>query len=665
MIYNTTGSVTDTHPSFMRLMYQFPPPNSQFPIPAIPDAPEDVRQSANIIVRMMVESLCKNAGASRMACYYFNLTASGGFSSDDWLKGVHFATILAWYLFKERVAQGVTPQACQAEAAATVLAIKISEAVGGNAVLFQQLTPQEQNEARQLIDLGSRYRQALNVFLENIQRASSVTHGLGGVIGEVLSGGTISNSYNTTGGPTYGASYNDAPRIDMNAPVTSATKIDMTYASRLMDIEPEPTQNNEVGFGSSYSGASVSHQPTVIHLNEQASITPIETATPVLGLTEADWKPSIADPFKAFVWGKDLTVEYIEHEGFVLSVPIFKGEDEMINREELAIPSMCTAMQSAIIGDRKEEPLAIVSAGMDLVVAGIRHIGSGEDPEHAAKMAILGLKTTEMGAELKDIGYAYSMNHAISLARAAALAQKSDKEVVYCTTGFLVHETVIVPKKQVEEEKAEGKEEGVETFFNEAISSVGDVGSYQALAALIAGMIDNQTDPDVIATAIAFNKFATQTFNDVVKTKLGILGYIDSFMDDVDQFIREISEVYGKLYRDALIEYSGEFIQSMSESFTVCGIDDGEDKEVGEGLEIGHKFTMTLARVVSSYLFADIQAGETRTIHETSLPGLHAFVSSIDLLQPGDIHFITTLDGVTFKVVKSIIGSKSYTITKL
>ena len=87
----------------------------------------------------------------------------------------------------------------------------------------------------------------------------------------------------------------------MNAPVTSATKIDMTYASRLMDIEPEPTQNNEVGFGSSYSGASVSHQPTVIHLNEQASITPIETATPVLGLTEADWKPSIADPFKAFV----------------------------------------------------------------------------------------------------------------------------------------------------------------------------------------------------------------------------------------------------------------------------------------------------------------------------------------------------------------------------
>lgn len=665
MIYNTTGSVTDTHPSFMRLMYQFPPPNSQFPIPAIPDAPEDVRQSANIIVRMMVESLCKNAGTSRMACYYFNLTASGGFSSEDWLKGVHFATILAWHLFKERVAQGVTPQACQAEAAATVLAIKISEAVGGNAVLFQQLTQQEQNEARQLIDLGSRYRQALNVFLENIQRASSVTHGLGGVIGEVLSGGTISNSYNTTGGPTYGASYNDAPRIDMNAPVASATKIDMTYASRLMDIEPEPTQNNEVGFGSSYSGASVSHQPTVIHLNEQASITPIETATPVLGLTEADWKPSIADPFKAFVWGKDLTVEYIEHEGFVLSVPIFKGEDEMINREELSIPSMCTAMQSAIIGDRKEEPLAIVSAGMDLVVAGIRHIGSGEDPEHAAKMAILGLKTTEMGAELKDIGYAYSMNHAISLARAAALAQKSDKEVVYCTTGFLVHETVIVPKKQVEEEKAEGKEEGEETFFNEAISSVGDVGSYQALAALIAGMIDNQTDPDVIATAIAFNKFATQTFNDVVKTKLGILGYIDSFMDDVDQFIREISEVYGKLYRDALIEYSGEFIQSMSESFTVCGIDDGEDKEVGEGLEIGHKFTMTLARVVSSYLFADIQAGETRTIHETSLPGLHAFVSSIDLLQPGDIHFITTLDGVTFKVVKSIIGSKSYTITKL
>ena len=665
MIYNTTGSVTDTHPSFMRLMYQFPPPNSQFPIPAIPDAPEDVRQSANIIVRMMVESLCKNAGTSRMACYYFNLTASGGFSSEDWLKGVHFATILAWYLFKERAAQGVTPQACQAEAAATVLAIKISEAVGGNAVLFQQLTPQEQNEVRQLIDLGSRYRQALNVFLENIQRASSVTHGLGGVIGEVLSGGTISNSYNTTGGPTYGASYNDAPRIDMNAPVTSATKIDMTYASRLMDIEPEPTQNNEVGFGSSYSGASVSHQPTVIHLNEQASITPIETATPVLGLTEADWKPSIADPFKAFVWGKDLTVEYIEHEGFVLSVPIFKGEDEMINREELSIPSMCTAMQSAIIGDRKEEPLAIVSAGMDLVVAGIRHIGSGEDPEHAAKMAILGLKTTEMGAELKDIGYAYSMNHAISLARAAALAQKSDKEVVYCTTGFLVHETVIVPKKQVEEEKVEGKEEGEETFFNEAISSVGDVGSYQALAALIAGMIDNQTDPDVIATAIAFNKFATQSFNDVVKTKLGIVGYIDSFMDDVDQFIREISEVYGKLYRDALIEYSGEFIQSMSESFSVCGIDDGDDKEVGEGLEIGHKFTMTLARVVSSYLFADIQTGETRTIHETSLPGLHAFVSSIDLLQPGDIHFITTLDGVTFKVVKSIIGSKSYTITKL
>ena len=664
MIYNTTGSVTDTHPSFMRLMYQFPPPNSQFPIPAIPDAPEDVRQSANIIVRMMVESLCKNAGTSRMACYYFNLTASGGFSSEDWLKGVDFATILAWHLFKERAAQGVTPQACQAEAAATVLAIKISEAVGGNAVLFQQLTPQEQNEARQLIDLGSRYRQALNVFLENIRRASSVTHGLGGVIGEVLSGGTISNSYNTTGGPTYGASYNDAPRIDMNAPVTSATKIDMTYASRLMDIEPEPAQNNEVGFGSSYSGASVSHQPTVIHLNEQATITPVETATPVLGLTEADWKPSIADPFKAFVWGKDLTVEYIEHEGFVLSVPIFKGEDEMINREELAIPSMCTAMQSAIIGDRKEEPLAIVSAGMDLVVAGIRHIGSGEDPEHAAKMAILGLKTTEMGAELKDIGYAYSMNHAISLARAAALAQKSDKEVVYCTTGFLVHETVIVPKKQVEE-KAEGKEEGVETFFNEAISSVGDVGSYQALAALIAGMIDNQTDPDVIATAIAFNKFATQTFNDVVKTKLGIFGYIDSFMDDVDQFIREISEVYGKLYRDALIEYSGEFIQSMTESFVVCGIDDGEDKEVGEGLEIGHKFTMTLARVVSSYLFADIQAGETRTIHETSLPGLHAFVTSIDQLQPGDIHFITTLDGVTFKVVKSIIGSKSYTITKL
>ena len=665
MIYNTTGSVTDTHPSFMRLMYQFPPSDSQFPIPAIPDAPEDVRQSANIIVRMMVESLCKNAGTSRMACYYFNLTASGGFSSEDWLKGVHFATILAWHLFKERVAQGVTPQACQAEAAATVLAIKISEAVGGNAVLFQQLTQQEQNEVRQLIDLGSRYRQALNVFLENIQRASSVTHGLGGVIGEVLSGGTISNSYNTTGGPTYGASYNDAPRIDMNAPVTSATKIDMTYASRLMDIEPEPTQNNEVGFGSSYSGASVSHQPTVIHLNEQASITPIEKATPVLGLTEVDWKPSIADPFKAFVWGKDLTVEYIEHEGFVLSVPIFKGEDEMINREELSIPSMCTAMQSAIIGDRKEEPLAIVSAGMDLVVAGIRHIGSGEDPEHAAKMAILGLKTTEMGAELKDIGYAYSMNHAISLARAAALAQKSDIEVVYCTTGFLVHETVIVPKKQVEEEKAEGKEEGVETFFNEAISSVGDVGSYQALAALIAGMIDNQTDPDVIATAIAFNKFATQTFNDVVKTKLGIFGYIDSFMDDVDQFIREISEVYGKLYRDALIEYSGEFIQSMSESFSVCGIDDGDDKEVGEGLEIGHKFTMTLARVVSSYLFADIQTGETRTIHETSLPGLHAFVSSIDLLQPGDIHFITTLDGVTFKVVKSIIGSKSYTITKL
>lgn len=665
MIYNTTGSVTDTHPSYLRLMYQFPPPNSQFPIPAIPDAPEDVRQSANIIVRMMVESLCKNAGTSRMACYYFNLTASGGFSGDDWLKGVHFATILAWYLFKERVAQGVTPQTCQAEAAATVLAIKISEAVGSNTVLFQQLTPQEQNEVRQLIDLGARYRQALNVFLENIQRASSVTHGLGGVIGEVLGGSTISNSYNTTGGPTYGASYNDAPRIDMNAPVTSATKIDMTYASRLMDIEPEPTQSNDVGFGSSYSGASVSHQPTVIQMGEQASVTHVETATPVLGLTEADWKPSIADPFKAFVWGKDLTVEYIEHEGFVLSVPIFKGEDEMINREELAIPSMCTAMQSAIIGDRKEEPLAIVSAGMDLVVAGIRHIGSGEDPEHAAKMAILGLKTTEMGAELKDIGYAYSMNHAISLARAAALAQKSDKEVVYCTTGFLVHETVIAPKKQTEEEKAEGKEEGVETFFDEAISSVGGVGSYQALAALIAGMIDNQTDPDVIATAIAFNKFATQSFNDVVKTKLGIVGYIDSFMDDVDQFIREISEAYGKLYRDALVEHCSEFMESLSESFVVCGVDDGEGNEVGEGLEIGHKFTMTLARVVSSYLFADIQTGETRTIHETSLPGLHAFVSSIDQLQPGDIHFITTLDGVTFKVVKSIIGSKSYTITKL
>ena len=80
---------------------------------------------------------------------------------------------------------------------------------------------------------------------------------------------------------------------------------------------------------------------------------------------------------------------------------------------------------------------------------------------------------------------------------------------------------------------------------------------------------------------------------------------------------------------------------------------------------MGYNYTLTLVRVVSSYLFDNLQVGETRTIHESVLPGLHAFFQSIDKTMPGNIHLVTTIDGVTFKVVKSIVGSESFTITKV
>lgn len=652
-----TGPVSDTNPSHLRLMYEFPSPQSQFPVPAIPDVPEDVRHSSNVIVRMMVEALCKNATLSRTSCYYFNMTAANGFAGDDWLKGVYFATLLAWHLFVERRAQGAIPENCQREAAGTVLAIKMAEAAGANALLYQQLSGQEQLEVQQLINLGQRYRQVLNTFVENITRANSVTRGIGGVVGEVLSGNSMGVSYNTTGATQ--ATYNDAPRIDMSAPVVSGTKIDMTYASRLLGIEPEPVQVQDLGFGSSFSsGAAVSHQPTVIQLGETATINEID-AQPKLGLTEADWKPSIADPFKAFTMGKDLTVEYIEHEGFVLSVPMFKGEDEM-NREELAIPNMCTAMQSAIADPAKEEPLAIVNAGMDLVVAGIRNVGSGEAPEHAAEMAALGMDIDSEGVQFKDIGYAYSMNHAISLARAAAIAQASSEKAVFCTSGVMIEESAIQPKNDAT------SIDGVVKVFSEAITGVNSCGSYQALAALIASMTDGQTDIATISTAISLNKFVTTRFNDMVKTKVGIFGFIDSFMDDVDQFIRDISTAYGTPYRDALLQNAGDFIASIADGLTISTIPEPDSEvEIGQALEMGYNYTLTLVRVVSSYLFDNLQVGETRTIHESVLPGLHAFFQSIDKTMPGNIHLVTTIDGVTFKVVKSIVGSESFTITKV
>ena len=652
-----TGPVSDTNPSHLRLMYEFPSPQSQFPVPAIPDVPEDVRHSSNVIVRMMVEALCKNATLSRTSCYYFNMTAANGFAGDDWLKGVYFATLLAWHLFVERRAQGAIPENCQREAAGTVLAIKMAEAAGANALLYQQLSGQEQLEVQQLINMGQRYRQVLNTFVENNARANSVTRGIGGVIGEVLSGSSVGVSYNTTGATQ--ATYNDVSRIDMNAPVVSGTKIDMTYASRLMGIEPEPVQVQDLGFGSSFSsGAAVSHQPTVIQLGETATINEID-AQPKLGLTEADWKPSIADPFKAFTMGKDLTVEYIEHEGFVLSVPMFKGEDEM-NREELAIPNMCTAMQSAIADPAKEEPLAIVNAGMDLVVAGIRNVGSGEAPEHAAEMAALGMDIDSEGVQFKDIGYAYSMNHAISLARAAAIAQASSEKAVFCTSGVMIEESAIQPKNDAT------SIDGVVKVFSEAITGVNSCGSYQALAAIIAGMIDGQSDIAMISTAISLNKFVTLRFNDMVKTKVGIFGFIDSFMDDVDQFIRDISTAYGTPYRDALLQNAGDFIASIADGLTISTIPEPDSEvEIGQALEMGYNYTLTLVRVVSSYLFDNLQVGETRTIHESVLPGLHAFFQSIDKTMPGNIHLVTTIDGVTFKVVKSVVGSESFTITKV
>ena len=652
-----TGPVSDTNPSHLRLMYEFPSPQSQFPVPAIPDVPEDVRHSSNVIVRMMVEALCKNATLSRTSCYYFNMTAANGFAGDDWLKGVYFATLLAWHLFVERRAQGAIPENCQREAAGTVLAIKMAEAAGANALLYQQLSGQEQLEVQQLINMGQRYRQVLNTFVENNARANSVTRGIGGVVGEVLSGSSMGVSYNTTGATQ--ATYNDVSRIDMNAPVVSGTKIDMTYASRLMGIEPEPVQVQDLGFGSSFSsGAAVSHQPTVIQLGETATINEID-AQPKLGLTEADWKPSIADPFKAFTMGKDLTVEYIEHEGFVLSVPMFKGEDEM-NREELAIPNMCTAMQSAIADPAKEEPLAIVNAGMDLVVAGIRNVGSGEAPEHAAEMAALGMDIDSEGVQFKDIGYAYSMNHAISLARAAAIAQASSEKAVFCTSGVMIEESAIQPKNDAT------SIDGVVKVFSEAITGVNSCGSYQALAAIIAGMTDGQSDIAMISTAISLNKFVTLRFNDMVKTKVGIFGFIDSFMDDVDQFIRDISTAYGTPYRDALLQNAGDFIASIADGLTISTIPEPDSEvEIGQALEMGYNYTLTLVRVVSSYLFDNLQVGETRTIHESVLPGLHAFFQSIDKTMPGNIHLVTTIDGVTFKVVKSIVGSESFTITKV
>jgi hypothetical protein len=262
--------------------------------------------------------------------------------------------------------------------------------------------------------------------------------------------------------------------------------------------------------------------------------------------------------------------------------------------------------------------------------------------------------------QFKDIGYAYSMNHAISLARAAAIAQASSEKAVFCTSGVMIEESAIQPKNDAT------SIDGVVKVFSEAITGVNSCGSYQALAALIASMTDGQTDIATISAAISLNKFVTTRFNDMVKTKVGIFGFIDSFMDDVDQFIRDISTAYGTPYRDALLQNAGDFIASIADGLTISTIPEPDSEvEIGQALEMGYNYTLTLVRVVSSYLFDNLQVGETRTIHESVLPGLHAFFQSIDKTMPGNIHLVTTIDGVTFKVVKSIVGSESFTITKV
>lgn len=641
----------DTHPSMLQLKYGFPDARHPgWPVPQIDSVPPEVLGSRIHVVQACMDALNRGANYNNAFRYFFNTVAMENFAGPVWLGTVTFATLFTWVIISTR--PGISYEAAVREASDTALLVKTSEHALGNHQVMSSLDAATQADIANLANEGRNIRAAIDNRIMEYMRSTGAGYQHPGHAAPPQTQYASTGMANIYSQPQQAhqpaASVDPMTNLRLAAELAntrSVTDVNMNlYGNMLRDnVATQPVQEAQP-VQEGYPTA------TVTHIGPEG-YTQTEVEPPRI-VTEADWHPTYIAPYKSASFGRDHTVDYVEVDGVVMSTVLMKDEDEM-NREDLAIPVMNVAMQRALDAHHNTKSADIVVENMDLLAGGIRLVRGGETPAQAAELTELGL----VGSEFVDVGRVHSLNQAISIARAQTVYTQ---QALYTVEGQLCDVT-IPTSSEIDTKK------------------IKQSSSYSSLATAIHAIYEANPDVPTVRAAAAVNKHVTGVFNKFVNVRVGIPGFVDSYVDDNNDHLRAINEHYGRRFHEDMVFSYKDFIAGMVIDTEVLELPaeatEGDDKVTDPKVvtdvpvkksiyltRLMTAFTLTLIDMVSTELAVSLTAGEVRSVFPENYPGLFNFISSIVDTDPNKDHYIVTADDVVYGVAKSIVGDKPYVI---
>lgn len=646
----------DSQPSCLRLIAQPARFNSSSipPFRQAPDMPAEIQKYIPSLAVLTGNVLADQAQVNSAFTYLFNLVASQQYAGELWFQIVNFSAAHFWFVLQTR--QGISVEAALKEAAGTAIMLKASAMAVSNAIVYNNLNVNVQNEVRAGAQEHERYKALFVQMVAQHQQQAHLAQNPAAAAG--IYGGVIGNAMMSVSQQQPPAQ-NIYSQVLAQAGATGLMSVDSTQpgGGRLKTLVPRTAVKQDAlsTYGvdqpqQTYHAPAQQqeqHQPTVTHISASAV-----TTAPVAQSTTTDaWRPSAEQLYKpALNDDAGFQLVYEKHTNaqgkpIVLAVGQLK-DDAAMDEAQHRLPTLNRAMRDALAARVGKPAGDAVVSDLDLLAKGIRASRANEAPEVTEKLAAMGVGPED---DISDCGSG-SVEDLIAASRIARLQEESEP-VVFFTNGWLTHRVVT---------SAYG---AAEDLFSKLANAL----TLQQVVAIINDFIDaNIGKASELAFAAALGRYITNEVNQLLMFQMGLKGcYIDDVLQDLEELIKALQNVYGQLYSNAFRDYQTTFVKLLfnveSASLTSVAVNkDGEEKTVGAELVLSQDVGIALLSMDSSEFGVKLATKQdVYELFESNFPGLKTFAEAVSgALAHVSRVYVVTVDDVVFRVGRSIVGTK-------